>query len=70
MATRGGPSFPTVPEGKRATWSEDRKTAILPVTLQPSTNYSLSLNAPSYKNFTSASGVALDPVPYVFATGK
>lgn len=66
--TGGGPEFPTIPEGKKASWSEDHKTCVLPVQLNPASNYRLGLNSPSHKNFQSAGGVPLDPVVYTFRT--
>ena len=29
--TGGGPQFPTIPQGKKASWTEDHKTCVLPV---------------------------------------
>jgi hypothetical protein len=66
--TGGGPQFPTIPEGKKPYWSEDKKTCVLPVQLEPGKEYSLGLNSPSHKNFQSAGGVPLDPVRYGFKT--
>lgn len=66
--TGGGPEFPTIPEGKKPFWSTDHKTCVLPVELQPGTQYRLGLNSPSYHNFQSAGGGALDPVVYTFKT--
>jgi len=66
--TGGGPNFPTIPSGARPSWSADRKTAILPVQLQPNWDYRLGLNSPSNKNFSSEWGVPLDPVVYTFHT--
>jgi hypothetical protein len=66
--TGGGPEFPTVPDGKRAAWSTDRKTCTLPVELKPGTSYRLGLNSPSFKNFRSAAGQPLEPVSYEFKT--
>ncbi|MCX7044968.1 MAG: M48 family metalloprotease [Candidatus Sumerlaeota bacterium] len=66
----GGPNFPAIPEGKRASWSADRKTAILPVELKPNWKYQLWLNSVSFKNFASEGGVALEPVGYSFSTGQ
>lgn len=63
-----GPHFPTAPQGKKASWTEDRKTCILPVELKPNWEYRLGLNAPSFNNFQSASGVPLEPVEYTFTT--
>jgi len=66
--TGGGPEYPQVPEGKRPSWTEDRRTCILPVQLEPNHSYRLGLNSRSYKNFQSAGGVPLDPVVYTFKT--
>jgi hypothetical protein len=66
--TGGGPEFPTIPEGKKAFWTEDHKTCVLPVELKPSSQYRLGLNSPSFKNFKSADGVPLTPVVYTFKT--
>jgi beta-lactamase regulating signal transducer with metallopeptidase domain len=66
--TGGGPEFPTIPEGKKPTWSQDHKTCTLPVALQPGSSYRLGLNSPSHKNFQSTGGVPLDPVSYTFKT--
>ena len=66
--TGGGPTFPPAPEGKRPYWTEDGKTCVLPVQLQPGAQYRVGLNSQSAKNFQSAFGVPLDPVPYTFKT--
>jgi beta-lactamase regulating signal transducer with metallopeptidase domain len=66
--TGGGEEFPTIPEGQKPRWSEDRMTATLPITLKPSASYRLGLNSPSFKNFASADGVPLEPVVYKFHT--
>lgn len=66
--TGGGTQFPTIPEGKKPSWSEDHKTCVLPVQLNSATDYHLGLNSPSHKNFQSAGGVPLDPVVYTFRT--
>ena len=67
--TGGGPEFPTIPDGKKPFWTEDHKTCVLPVELNPNSQYRLGLNSPSYRNFRSAGGVALTPVTYTFKTG-
>ena len=64
--TGGGAEFPTIPEGQKPSWSADRMTATLPVTLKPNASYRLGLNSPSFKNFASADGVPLEPVVYKF----
>jgi hypothetical protein len=66
--TGGGPQFPTVPNGKRPYWSEDRKTCVLPVSVKPGSAYRLGLNSPSHKNFQSEGGIPLEPVEYTFST--
>ena len=68
--TGSGPEYPTVPEGKGASWTEDHKTCVLPVELQPNQQYRLGLNSRSFKNFRSAQGVPLVPVVYTFKTGS
>jgi hypothetical protein len=68
--TGGGDQFPKIPQGKKASWTKDHKTCILPVELKPDWEYRLGLNSPSYKNFTSASGIPLEPVEYTFKTKK
>jgi hypothetical protein len=52
------PMYPSSPEGKRPYWTEDHKTCVLPVQLNPGSEYRLGLNSPSFRNFRSASGVA------------
>lgn len=66
--TGGGPEFPTIPEGKKPYWLQDRVTCVLPVRLNPGTSYRLGLNSPSHRNFRSAGGEPLDPVVYTFKT--
>ena len=68
--TGGGPRFPRIPAGKRPYWTEDRKTCVLPVELNPDSDYRLGFNSPSHKNFQNAAGVPLDPVVYTFKTGE
>jgi beta-lactamase regulating signal transducer with metallopeptidase domain len=63
-----GADFPKGPEGKRAYWTEDKKTCVLPVELKPGMTYRLSLNAAEFKNFQSGGGVPLEPVEYTFTT--
>ncbi len=66
--TGGGEQFPTIPAGKKPSWSEDHRTCVLPVELKPGREYQLGLNSPSHKNFQSAGGVPLEPVRYTFTT--
>jgi RNA polymerase sigma-70 factor (ECF subfamily) len=63
-----GPNFPTIPEGKKAYWTKDGKTCVLPVELKPNWEYQLGLNSPSFKNFKSEDGLPLSPVGYTFKT--
>jgi hypothetical protein len=64
--TGGGPNYPKTTGSP--SWSEDRKTCILPVELQPGWSYQLGLNSPSHNNFQSESGIPLEPVRYRFTT--
>lgn len=68
--TGGGPDFPTIPEGKKPYWTENHKTCVLPVELEPGHTYHLGLNSPSYKGFQSSVGVPLAPVLLSFTTRK
>lgn len=63
--TGGGPHFPKV-NGK-AHWI-DKRTCVLPVSLQPGKRYELGINATSFKNFKSDSGAPVDPVRWTFRT--
>jgi hypothetical protein len=65
-----GPQFPKGPEGKRPSWTDGGKTAVLPVILEPGVAYELGLNSVSHKNFQSAGGVPLEPVVYKFTTSS
>ena len=47
-------------------WTEDKKTCVLPVTLKPNWSYQLYLNSRQFTNFTSEAGVALG-FSYVFS---
>jgi hypothetical protein len=65
----GYPSnYPTISQCKKAFWTEDHKTCVLPVELKPDWQYRLGLNSPFYQGFRSASGVPLEPVIYTFKT--
>jgi Bacterial Ig-like domain len=66
--TGSGPQFPTIPEGKKPSWTEDHKSCVLPVELKPNSQYRLGLNSQSFHNFQSADGVPLVPVVYTFKT--
>jgi beta-lactamase regulating signal transducer with metallopeptidase domain len=66
--TGGGPEYPSNPPGKKPYWTEDHLTCVLPVQLQPGSDYRLGLNSPSFRGFQSATGVPLEPVSYRFKT--
>ena len=60
----GGPNFPNI---KSTTWLNP-KTLVIEVELQPDHDYELGLNCQSFRNFASAEGVALVPLPWSFTT--
>jgi hypothetical protein len=66
--TGGGANFPKPSGGKAPYWTEDRKTCVLPVELEPGRQYRLGLNSPSFHNFQSEAGIPLGPVVYTFKT--
>ena len=66
----GGPNFPEIPQGQRASWLPDKMTCVLPVQLKPNWKYQLGLNSQTFTNFRSEAGVPLDPVAYGFTTGQ
>ena len=66
----GGPNFPEIPQGQRASWLPDKMTCILPVQLKPNWQYHLGLNSQTFTNFQSEAGIPLDPVAYSFTTGQ
>jgi len=66
--TGSAAQFPDSPEGKDASWSEDGKTCILPIALDPGREYQLGLNSFSHNNFQSKWGVPLKPVRFKFRT--
>jgi hypothetical protein len=65
--TGGGPLFPKI--GK-ASWSADRLTCTLEVTLEPGHDYQLGLNSLGHINFQSEWGVPLTPMVYKFRTSS
>ena len=67
--TGGGPDYPPAPKGQGPRWTEDQRTCVRPVRLEPNRQYRLGLNSPSHKNFQSAAGVPLDPISCTFRTG-
>jgi hypothetical protein len=71
----GGPNFPPSPEGKKAYWTKDGKTCVLPVELKPGSQYTLGLNTRGlndrpFEGFQSAKEAPLDPVIYTFRTSN
>ena len=64
-----GPEFPTLVKGQKATWSTDKLTRTLPVTLEPNHKYTIGVNSLEHNNFQSESGVQVTPVVYTFKTG-
>jgi len=68
--TGGGADYPPGPENQGPRWTEDQRTCIRPVRLEPNHQYRLGLNSPSHKNFQSTAGVPLNPVIYTFRTGQ
>lgn len=65
--TGGGPDFPKSASGARARW-QDKRTCVLPVTLQGASYYRVGINSKSYQNFRSASGVPANPSAIYFTT--
>ncbi len=65
-----GPEFPTPTKGQTATWSTDKLTCTLPVTLEPNHKYTIGVNSLDHNNFQSEYGVQVAPVRYSFTTGK
>ncbi len=63
--TGGGPKFPKTTGKPR--WI-DKRTAVMPVALEPGQRYELGINAASFKNFRSAEGVPVEPVRWTFKT--
>jgi beta-lactamase regulating signal transducer with metallopeptidase domain len=65
--TGGGPDYPKSPEGAKAQW-RDKRTCVLPVTLQAAHYYRVGINSTSYRNFQSAAGVSAAPSAIYFTT--
>jgi hypothetical protein len=68
--TGSGENFPKPVQGKKAYWSDEGRTCILPVELVPCRSYQLGLNSDLHIGFQSRWGVPLDPVEYAFRTGE
>jgi hypothetical protein len=66
--TGSGENFPQSPAGAEAKWSNDRKSCLLPVALEPNHKYVIGINSSSHINFQSKWGVPMVPVKYEFTT--
>lgn len=64
--TGGGSEFPGREDGQ-ARW-KDKRTCVLPTSLQPAHFYRAGINAPSFHNFQSATGVPAIPTAILFTT--
>jgi hypothetical protein len=51
----------------QAKW-KDKRTAVLPASLQPAHLYRVGINSPSFQNFKSAQGVSVIPTAILFTT--
>lgn len=65
--TGGPPLFPPTEKKRPAKWI-DKRTCVLPVKLEPDTEYRVGVNAPSFKNFRSADGTPAQPAAIEFKT--
>jgi hypothetical protein len=65
--TGGGPELPNSPAGARAHW-QDKRTCVLPVTLEAGHHYRVGINSPSFRNFRSAAGEPAQPSSINFTT--
>jgi beta-lactamase regulating signal transducer with metallopeptidase domain len=66
--TGGGPAFPPIPDGETPRWSRDRRTCIMPVSLEPGRTYVVGVNGTHAVNFQSRWGVPLAPTTFTFTT--
>jgi hypothetical protein len=64
----GGDHYPEGLEGKRPSWTEDKKTCVLPVKLKPNWSYKLGINCPSLNSFQSEGGIPVEVTWYEFTT--
>ena len=63
----GPPDFPNVPEDREAAW-RDKRTCVLPVSLEPGRYYCLSINSLNYQNFRGVDGIPAKPKTLAFTT--
>jgi beta-lactamase regulating signal transducer with metallopeptidase domain len=65
--TGGGPDYPKITEGKTPFW-RDRRTAVLPVSLEVGKYYRVGVNSKSHQNFRGADGIPAPPSAIYFVT--
>lgn len=65
--TGGPPELPPSPAGQKAHW-RDKRTCVLPVKLEAGRSYRVGVNSPSFRNFKSVQGVAVEPTEIRFTT--
>jgi hypothetical protein len=63
----GGALYPKSPAGARAYW-RDKRTCVLPVTLEVGHSYRLGINSMTYQNFRSENGTPATPSDFTFKT--
>jgi hypothetical protein len=65
----GGEMFPPTDESRPLRWSEDRRTFVWPVSLEPDHHYRFGINSHTFANFRSEDGVPVAPTRVDFWTG-
>ncbi|MFA6563173.1 MAG: Ig-like domain-containing protein [Verrucomicrobiia bacterium] len=65
--TGGGPDYPKLREDARPFW-RDRRTCVLPISVEPARYYRVGINSKSHRNFRSAAGVSCRPSAIYFTT--
>src|SRR5581483_2345726 len=65
--TGSGPEFPPSADGEKPQW-RGKRTCVLPVKLEAGHHYRVGINAPSFHNFCSAEGTAVEPSSISFTT--
>ena len=66
----GKENFPKIKDGGKPKYLADRRTAVLPVKLEPGKTYALWLNSEKFQNFKDADGGPAVPYLLVFKTKK
>lgn len=66
--TGGGDQFPTTTQGQQPTWSKNRRTCTLPVSLEPAKQYRLGINSKNHRNFRGTNGEVVTPTVFTFTT--